>query len=323
MHPSSHPRIGLALGSGSARGWSHIGVIRALASENIHPDIVCGTSIGSLVGAAYACGKLDELEHWVCKLDKRTIVKLMDITFQAGGLVEGKKLVDFLRHLIGDLQFSSLNKPFAAVATNLYTGREVWLNQGSVLDGVRASMALPGFFTPVNTDNTWLVDGGLVNPVPVSLCRAMGADIVIAVNLNGGIVGKHFENENNQHNNETKKANNKVRVNKNNNSNNKSDQNSFERISDDVMERLSSLINFSRSDASPESPGLFDVLAGSLNIMQDRITRSRMGGDPPDIIIEPRLARIGLLEFDRAQEAVAEGEAAVARSLLNLREIIK
>lgn len=184
--PPAHPgktRIGLALGGGSARGWAHIGVIRALQDAGIEPDIVCGTSIGALVGAAYVGGELDPLEAWVRSLRLQTVVGFLDFSL-TGGLIKGEKLIGFFRNHFVDRDIRELARPFGAVATDLQRGREVWLREGPVTDAVRASIALPGLFTPVQLDGRWLVDGGLVNPVPVSLCRAMGADLVIAVDLN-------------------------------------------------------------------------------------------------------------------------------------------
>lgn len=179
----SRPRIGLALGSGAARGWAHIGVIRTLERAGVVPDIVCGTSIGALVGAAYAAGELDRLEPWVQGLSWQSVLKMFDLKM-SGGLIAGGKLVDFFRSRFQDQGIEALGKPFGCVATELASGREIWLREGSVVDAVRASIALPGLFTPVPYEGDWLVDGGLVNPVPVSLCRAMGADVVIAVDLN-------------------------------------------------------------------------------------------------------------------------------------------
>ncbi|CUZ57634.1 NTE family protein rssA [Serratia marcescens] len=189
MLPHSRPKVGLALGSGSARGWSHIGVIRALQAAGYKPDIICGTSIGALVGAVHAAGHLDWLEAWVRKLDWQGILTLMDFNI-SGGLLEGRRLVDFFRQRFNDEGIEKLSMPFACVATELQTGREVWLNEGSVIDAVRASIALPGLFTPAQYEGHVLVDGGLVNPVPVSLCRAMGADVVIAVDLNWDLIGR-------------------------------------------------------------------------------------------------------------------------------------
>ncbi|MBU4499706.1 MAG: patatin-like phospholipase family protein, partial [Gammaproteobacteria bacterium] len=192
MSISNTPRIGLALGGGSARGWAHIGVIRALKDAGIEPDIVCGTSIGALVGAAYVGGELDRLEDWVRSLRPQTVVSFLDFSLN-GGLIKGDKLIDFFRSHFVDREICDLARPFGAVATDLRRGREVWLRDGRVTDAVRASIALPGLFTPVLRDGNWLVDGGLVNPVPVSLCRAMDADIVIAVDLNADLLGRHLK----------------------------------------------------------------------------------------------------------------------------------
>ncbi len=189
--PPSKTRIGIALGGGSARGWAHIGVLRALADAGIEPDIVCGTSIGALVGAAYVGGELDPLETWVRSLHLQTVVGFLDFSLN-GGLIKGERLIGFFRSHFVDRDIRELARPFGAVATDLQRGREVWLREGLVTDAVRASIALPGRFTPAQLDGRWLVDGSLVNPVPVSLCRAMGADIVIAVDLNTDRLGYHF-----------------------------------------------------------------------------------------------------------------------------------
>ena len=182
--------VGLALGGGSARGWAHIGVIRALEQEGIVPSVVAGTSIGALVGAAYVGNELTTLEDWVRGLTRRDVMRYLDFTLAGGGFIEGERLMKFFRKHIDPGLIEELERPFACVATELESGREVWLQRGDVLDAVRASYALPGLFTPVHDGDTWLVDGGLVNPVPVSVCRALGADVVIAVNLNGDILGK-------------------------------------------------------------------------------------------------------------------------------------
>jgi NTE family protein len=286
-------RIGLVLGSGSARGWAHIGVIRALLDGGIEPDIVCGTSIGALVGAAYLMKKLDGLEAWVLGINTRNIVRYLDIRLVVGGgFVEGKRLMDFLRHRFGDVLIEDLPKPFATVATDLKTGSEIWLRNGPVWDAVRASIALPGIITPAYRDGQWLVDGGLVNPVPVSLCRALGAERVIAVNLNGGIVGKHFV-ERLKRPPQRDKTSTEARF--------------LDKLTIQFKTRMAGV-----------GPGLFDVLAGSINIMQDRITGSRITGDSPDVMIVPQLAHIGLLEFDRAREAMDEGQACVRRTMTDL-----
>jgi NTE family protein len=289
--------LGIALGSGSARGWAHIGVLQALAEAGVEPVVVCGTSVGALVGAMYACDRLDAFADWVGDLNLIEIARYMDIRLvEGGGFVQGKRLMDFLSRFTGDLQIEEMPKEFAAVAADLNSGREVWFRTGPLLDALRASIALPGIFTPVEFNGQWLVDGGLVNPVPVSLCRAMGARTVIAVNLNGDIVGKHLRRRDEIAAGGTESTEKKL----------------LEKISSGLKKRAASL------GAAPPNqrgwpPGLFEVMAGSINIMQDRITRSRMAGDPPDVILAPRLSHVGLLEFDRAGEAIEEGRAYVER----------
>lgn len=298
---SESPKIGIALGSGSARGWAHIGVIKGLEELGVEPAIVAGTSIGALVGAAYANQQLDLLERWAKSLNWKDIVSYLDLGVMGGGVIEGEKLLDFFSSQLNHSDIENMPKKFAAVATELDTGREIWLQSGSVAQAVRASMALPGLFSPVKYNDRWLVDGGLVDPVPVSLCRAMGADIVIAVNLNGDIVGKHSRDR--------KKS-------------SQSQQPAFwdkiygqlkGRLSPDKDGLLSQLLG-----GKQKTPGLFEVVAGSINIMQDRITRSRMAGDPPDFIISPHLSKLGLMEFDQAAVAIEEG----LKSVHNLSSLL-
>jgi len=303
-------RIGLVLGSGSARGWAHIGVIRALTDAGIKPDIVCGSSIGALVGAAHASGSLDELEHWVRALTFWDVVRLLDIKMQ-GGLIEGVTLMDSFRDKIRDVNIEQLNLPYAAVATDLATGHEVWLQQGPLLPAVRASIALPGLFSPTRIDGRWLVDGGLVNPVPISLCRAMGADLIIAVNLNSDIVGRHL----------APKPKRKKAPAEEEGRRDLFDQ-LLKQLNGGLRERALSAWRKERGNGA-EPPGLFEVLASSINIMQDRITKSRMAGDPPDVLLSPQLAHLGLLEFDRASEAIEEGIACVKRQLPQLQQTLE
>ncbi len=298
------PRIGLALGSGSARGWSHIGVIRVLEEAGIAPDIICGTSIGSLVGAAYADGQLESLESWVRGLTWQSVVGLLDFTTN-GGLIHGEKLFSFLRTHLNDRDMASLPKTFAAVATELITGREVWLRDGSVIDAVRASAALPGLFKPAQLDGRLLVDGALVNPVPVSLCRAMGADIVIAVDLNSDLIGRHFDLSEASDEPEAPEA---------------PAQNALSTMLDKLPRRLGRLR--SGPSSSTVMPSIFDVLSISLNIMQVRITRSRLAGEPADVLIRPRLANFALMDYHRAAQAIEQGERAAQHALPELQELL-
>ena len=302
--------IGIALGSGSARGWAHIGVLQALAELGIEPENVAGSSIGALVGAAYASNQLDEMEKMVNALSWKDIVSYLDMSIIGGGLIQGEKLAQFFRNHMKEFDIESLPRQFAAVATELNSGREVWFQKGDLLDAVRASLALPGLFTPFKYNDRWLVDGGLVDPVPVSLCRAMGAEVVIAVSLNGDIVGKHDRN-NNQFITEEEVKENETEL--------------WGRISGQlektVREKKNILLSRLFGD-SLTSPGLIEVIAGSIHIMQDRITRSRMAGDPPDIILSPRLSQLGLLEFDRGTVAIKEGRACVNRMRSALEHIV-
>ncbi len=179
----TRPRLGLALGCGSARGWSHIGVIRALAELELEPDVVAGASVGSLVAAAHAAGRLEALEGWVRALTQREVWRLIDTRFRGGGVMTGNRLMDEIARHVGDPLIEELGLGFAAVATDLHTGEEVWIRQGPMMTAGRASSGVPGLFTPAWYHDRWLIDGGVVNPLPVSVCRALGADVVIAVDL--------------------------------------------------------------------------------------------------------------------------------------------
>lgn len=291
-------RLGIALGSGSARGWAHIGVLRALEQAGILPDVVSGTSIGALVGAAYASNALERLEEWVARIDWWEIIRYMDV--RLGG-VEGERLMRAFRERVEDAPIETLPKPFGAVATDLQTGREVWFQEGSLLEAVRASIALPGLFSPVRHQGRWLVDGGLVDPLPISLCRALGADRVIAINLNGDIVGKHFSGR------PSRLA---------------APSPLLARLSAGLQAMLGNNSRATEEAEEDEPPGLFDVMAGSINIMQDRITRARMAGDPPDVVLTPRLAHLGLMDFDQADEAIAAGMECVRLHLPLLRNVL-
>ncbi|HEY0823166.1 MAG TPA: patatin-like phospholipase RssA [Ramlibacter sp.] len=291
------PRIGLALGSGSARGWAHVGVIRTLERAGISADIVCGTSIGSLVGAAYAAGDIERLDAWVRGLTWQQVMGLMDVRL-SGGLIRGSLLVEFFRSKFSDQGIEHLQKKFACVATELTSGREVWLQSGSVVDAVRASVALPGLLAPVVHEEGLLVDGGLVNPVPVSLCRALGADIVIGVDLNWDLIGRK-----NQLPAEVKTEGGPAEA--------------------GMLEALFSKFRGPRElTGALQNPSMLDVLTTSLNIMQVRITRSRLAGEPADLLIQPRLSGIAAMDFHRGAVAIAEGERATEKALPLLEELL-
>lgn len=316
-------RIGIALGSGSARGWSHIGVLRALAEMGIHPEIVCGCSVGSIVGAAYTAGNLGKLEQWVLSLDKLQLVRFFELNATLRGFVRQDKLQEFFdRHVCpADVDIAELEHTLATVATNLENGREIWFTEGGVLKAVWASIALPGLFPPYRHNEQWLLDGGLVNPVPVSLCRALGADVVIAVNLNGSVARRYARHahKSRNHARSARPVTNKIE---------KAGQDSTESNNSLVDSVAASLREYSAAlfpdygKDKPATPGLMDAIATSINIMQDKITRSRMAGDPPEILLSPRLEAIGLLEFYRAGECIAAGRDAVKRMEAEIRYVL-
>ncbi|WP_297528428.1 patatin-like phospholipase family protein [Thiohalobacter sp.] len=310
------PRIGLALGGGAARGWAHIGVLRYLESVGIRPEVVCGTSIGAIVGGAEVSGRLGQLEDWVRTLEWRDIVAFLDVSFN-GGLIEGGKLIEFFAQYFQDCPIESLDRPYGAVATDLFSGQEVWLNEGSLYSAIRASIALPGLFTPVRQDERWLVDGGLANPVPVSLCRALGADRIIAVDLNADLLTRT-----------------RHRLRPPTRSSGR--ETAEEKALGELLRKRDWRGLFSAVIAEPAgqwrnqlfgngngAPSLIDVVAQSVYIMQVRLTRARMAGDPPDVLLTPRLAHIRLMEFHRASEAIDEGWRAAERAAESLTDLLE
>jgi len=290
------PKIGFALCAVSARGSAHIGVLRALQSEGVKPDLIAGCSVGALVGAAFAASRLDQLEAWALAFDWRSMLRMIDIRLR-GGLIKGERVTDFFRQELVESEFSELAIPFAAVATDLHSGQEIWLREGRVSDAVRASIAVPGLFRAVLREGRYLIDGGVVNPVPVSLARAMGADIVIAVDVGSDIVGRHARRKREDSNTQTGRH------------------------------RLLGKL-FPRRDGAPAEgetgapPSMLEALMGSIDVMQVRIARSRLAGEPPDVLLTPRLAHLGSLDYHRAAIAIAEGREAVARMLPAIRDSI-
>jgi NTE family protein len=297
------PRIGLALGGGIARGWSHIGVLKRLHELGLEPDLLCGTSMGALVGGFYLAGKLEELEKLVRALTRFRMVRLLDFMVPNNGIIGGKRMFREMEKMVGEIHIEDLPKPFAAVAAELATGHEVWLSRGHMLDAVRASASLPGIFTPVKRDGRWLVDGALVNPVPVSVCRSMGARMVIAVNLTGDTMGGIPAIDRQDHSGDLEPVFNGCDIN------------------GDCDARLGPAMR-KLLDTDQEAPNFFGTMASSFTILLDRITRSRLAGDPPDLTVAPRVGHIGLLDFHRAEEAIEEGEKAVDRIIPDLIEVM-
>jgi NTE family protein len=315
-HGNLGGRIGLALGSGAARGWAHVGVIRGLRAAGIFPDVVAGCSSGALVGAMLAAGRLEVFEAWGRSLDWRQVFGYFDLTFR-GGVIKARRLLDVLAANLPVETIEALPRPFACVATDLASGREVWLRRGPLLDAIRASFAVPGLIAPVRIEERWLIDGGVANPVPVSLCRAMGADTVIAVDLNTTLLSRRLRADAQVAAGEEEPPPARLPAPQADDGAGEAPvaTGTLRTALDSLVADLKRRVNPGAPAPGDARPSIYEVLAQSLNIMQVRITRSRMAGDPPELLVTPRLADFGLLDFDRAAEAIAEGERAVARAL--------
>ncbi len=295
--------IGIALGSGAAKGWAHIGVLNELANMGINPDKVAGCSIGSVVGAAYAQNKLPELAEWVRSFSSWDVLGLMDLSWRKGGLIGGEKVFDVMQQHIGKLNIEEMNLPFAAVATDLYSGQEIWFQQGRLRHAVRASCSMPGILSPVKIGDRWLVDGAVVNPVPVSLSRAMGVDLVIAVDLYG-----HRKNRMEQL--PVSISSSQAPISKPTTVTKEQSDIGFMDLLAKGREYVSGLTD-KFSLGNKHQPGMLAVMSQSMDILEQRHKRIRLMGDPPEILITPNVADIGTMEFHRAEEAITAGENAV------------
>ena len=300
---SLRPTIGLVLGGGAARGFAHIGVIRTLLAKGYTPDIIAGTSIGAVVGGCYAAGKLDDVEQWGRGLTRRNLLSYLDLNFSGAGLLSGGRLFEKISGAIGDVAIDELPVRFAAIATEIGTGHEIWITRGKLADAMRASYALPGVFPAVQIGERWLMDGALVNPVPVSAARALGARVVIAVNVNTDLFGRGTTIHDHGAKAEVP-------------------------IEEEVANRgLLGRFGTEKSIArrffgAAGRPGISTVMVDAFNVMQDRITRARLAGDPPDVLISPRIGRIGLFDFHRAEEAIKIGAEAAEKALEPLDDIV-
>jgi NTE family protein len=310
LGPIRRPVIGLALGGGAARGFAHIGVLRTLLAHGIVPNLVVGTSIGAVVGGAYAAGHLDTLEEWARSLQVRNILGYLDIRLNGSGLIGGEKLAAKLEASLGQTLIEDLPVKYASVSTEVRTGHEIWLTHGKLVEAMRASYALPGIFSPVLIGDRWLVDGALVNPVPVSAARALGAEIVIAANLSSDIfthsttIYSHGAPVNVP---ETVIA--------------------PEAPKETTKRRFGKFFSPERTVkreffGSASRPGISSVMVDAFNIMQDRITRARLAGDPPDLLISPRVGQIGWFDFHRAADLIEFGARATERALDTIQEAI-
>jgi NTE family protein len=301
------PKIGLALGAGAARGWSHIGILRELDAVGFKPDVIAGTSIGALVGGCYAAGELDAIEAFSCSLTRRRVLSLLDLSFSGGGLFSGARLREMLEQALGGKRFEDLPIPFAAVATEISSGHEIWLRNGPLARALPASYALPGLLEPALIDGRWLFDGALVNPIPVSVCRALGADLVVAINLvsdsmfRGTVIGDRNIGE------ETTEA-------------------LVEKVEESkrswfgAMPSPAAMLKRTMRRGVNDAPGVASVMLDAFSITQDRIARSRLAGDPPDVMINVRLEQFGLFDFHRAEGMIEIGRDVARRRLQDIVE---
>lgn len=272
------PPIGLALGAGAARGWAHIGVLDRLTELGVVPAVIAGSSAGALAGGLYAGGRLGALKEFALSITRRRMFSLLDLSWQGSGVIAGEKLGELLDEQLGDRTFADLDIPFISIATDYATGHELWLRDGRLVPAIRASYALPGIFRPVEIGGQWLIDGGVVNPIPVTACRALGARIVIAVTLGP------------------------------------------DSASGTVIQNPQSDTGAADANAAP---ALKAVLVAAFNITQDRLSRSRLAGDPPDLLVQPRTPEIGIFDFDKAPEAIAAGSEAVDRVLTDFERLLR
>ena len=292
------PLIGLALGGGGGRGWAHIGIIRKLEQLGLKPHIVTGTSIGAVVAGCYLAGKLDYLQEWACRLNTFRILRFLDFRISGGGVIGGNKLIEELSRHLGEINIEDLPHRFGSIATDLYTGQEIWATKGRLTDAMHASFAIPGIFKPVPFGDTVLVDGALVNPIPINIARALGADIVIAVNLNG-----NFRNKRQRASGLAQER--------------KPPPRAVDKIKYITRRRINA---FARP--TDESPSVLNTLLAAGNLMQERIARINMAENPPDVLIGPRVDHVGILEFDRAEELINIGITAVGRATHTIEDAL-
>lgn len=277
-------RLGLALGGGVARGWAHIGAVRRLEELGVVPEILAGTSVGALVGGFWRAGKLDALEEWALSLSPTRMFTYVDVVLNGAGLMGGKRLEKALLRYLPPTNIEDLPHEYVAVTAELATGHEVWLREGDLASAMQAAYALPGVFPPRAVEGRWLIDGALVNPLPVSACRALGARVVIAVGLhadafNLGVAQRRAR---------------------------------FGAMHPGMQVGNGGKTGWPRLFQSADNaPGVGSVMLASFNILMDRITRSRLAGEPPDVLVTPQVGHISLLEFDKAKELIALGRQSV------------
>ena len=311
---SSRKTVGLVLGSGGSRGWAHIGAIEALEEANIPIDCIAGSSIGSYVGAIYASGSIRSLKDFVLRMDGKKVFSYFDIVIPRSGLLDGTKRLKELFSMHTDVNdFSDLNIPVAMVATDLETGGKVVLNSGNLIEALRATMSIPGIFAPARVKNRWLVDGGVVDPVPIGVARAMGADVIVAVDLNGGFVSRKKGKKRTVH---AEKKPDSQHESKNELTKKLTDF--YENAGSSFKNRINELLGRERS-----TPDIIDTVISSIRIMENRITRMNLAVDPADILIQPRLGELKMLDFDHVEYVIEEGYLGIKEKVEDIKTLLE
>jgi NTE family protein len=311
---SSTKTVCLVLGSGSSRGWAHIGVIEALEKGGIPIDYIVGCSVGSYVGAIYAAGGVRSLKTFVLGMNGKKVFSYFDIVFPRSGLFDATKKVKQLFSMHTDVtDFSELKIPLMVVATDLETGGKVVLKSGSLFDALRATMSMPGLFAPARIKDRWLVDGGLVDPVPVGVARAIEADVVIAVDLNSGLVSRRKWRK------KTSRDEKKVQ--------------SHREYGNPLVQKLADFYESAESgfrdrvhellDKDSSTPDIIETVMTSIGIMQERITRINLAVEPPDVLLQPRLGGLKMMDFDQVERTIEEGYLAAREKIRDVKRLLE
>ncbi len=306
--------VALVLGSGSSRGWAHIGAIEALEEGGIPIDFISGCSVGSYVGALYASGSLASLKDFVVSMDGKKVFSYFDVVFPRSGLLDGTKKVTELFSMHTSVErFSELNIPVMMVATDLQRGEKVVLKSGNLLHALRATMSVPGLFAPTRVKGRWLVDGGIVDPVPVGVARATEADVVIAVDLNSAIVSRRMKKP------EITEVANTVQEDP------KGKNELLTKLSDYYETTEATFKNKINELLGHDSnmPAIIDTVMTSINIMQERITRINLAVEPPDVLVQPRLGALKMMDFDQVELAIEEGYIGMKDKMEDIKALLE
>ncbi len=317
---SSRKTVGLVLGCGASRGWAHIGIIEALEEANIPIDFIAGCSVGAYIGALHASGSIGSLKEFLLRMDGKKIFSYFDVVFPRSGLLNGSRRVQELFSMHTDVEtFSELGIPLVMVAADLERGEKVVINSGNIIEALRATMSYPGLFAPVRLKDRWLVDGGLVDPVPVGVARAMGAEVVIAVDLNSRIVSRGKPSPSHPAKEKQKKQPVKAPHPGYDTRNElaKKIADYYESVENSFKHKAS---EFLRHDSA--TPDIIETVMTSIGIMQERITRFNLAVDKPDILIQPRLGELKMMNFDQVAHAIEEGYLGVQEQLEDIRTLL-